>query len=475
MALKRNNVWVNTYNAQLLRAWRGNVDVQFIADARGTAQYVTRVAHYASNATKPETSALDQRFRFALARMPQHCSLSSRLQRQSNAVICARQVPIQQAVAVLLGQRTCPVVECSVPFVHLNIAPRSEVPVTINARAVRDADDDESESIYAAKAFFAAYYTRPLEGDSPLGVPWDELSLFEFASWFALPENNKDGGTRFTMGNGMKLLKRKKQAALVTVPYVTADLNDERSAYAMLKLWLPHRDEAELLYGFDGPTAAVDALRAKWHQLRDGGHALVQRRREMEEARADFDGRDSDAEADVPEVLEEPGAEDLNHAMLDAGCDVRGPLLMPGTGATTSSAILVWAPDKFRRARGFVAEQENWAKAQREQELAQFDRVPGAESHDAAVSVISAHEQRLASMVEGLSSQQRDAYDCVVHQLQPGSQRQTPGHCGRRGRIWKVTLAACCGSIRPVAARRPRSIGLRLDEPRCVPRQRHQH
>jgi len=51
---RRNHPWFNAYSAQLLRAWRGNIDIQFMADPAGTAEYATRAAFYASQDTKPE-------------------------------------------------------------------------------------------------------------------------------------------------------------------------------------------------------------------------------------------------------------------------------------------------------------------------------------------------------------------------------------------------------------------------------------
>ena len=161
---------MNTYSAQLLIAWRGNIDIQLIADPRGTAQYVTRVAHYASAATKPETDALNQRVKFAIQRMPANCVMSSKLSRVVNAVIGARQVPIQQALAVLLGSNECPIVDCSRSFEQLNIAPRGEVVVCVNPRAVRTAAADESTSIYTKKAHADPSVLSPAgDGRQPAG------------------------------------------------------------------------------------------------------------------------------------------------------------------------------------------------------------------------------------------------------------------------------------------------------------------
>jgi len=166
IALPRNHCRLNAYNEQLMRTWRGTVDLQLIADARGSAQYVTRVAHYASAATKPEKEALDWRLRLAIERMQPGMAVRSRMVRIANAPLGARQVPIQQAIAVLLGERVCPIVESSRQVVVLNISKREEAPALIDLAELREADDAETERIYSQKKIVECYYRRPIDGRS---------------------------------------------------------------------------------------------------------------------------------------------------------------------------------------------------------------------------------------------------------------------------------------------------------------------
>jgi hypothetical protein len=440
VALQRNHPWVNTYSAQLLIAWRGSIDIQLIADPRGTAQYVTRVAHYASAATKPETDALNQRVKFAIQRMPANCVMSSKLSRVVNAVIGARQVPIQQALAVLLGSNECPIVDCSRSFEQLNIAPRGEAAVCVNPRAVRNAPADESVSIYSQKALLRAYYHRPATGASPLGDPWAELSLFEFISWFSV---EKKGATaafavarRIQMTNGITVTRRKKQAAVVTTPFVTADRGDDRCAWALLKLYLPHRSDDELLFGFtDHAAPAVAALESKWAQLRGCGHANWDSRRALEQAReADYEsegeapgaaaqGGDAEIDGLVRATYAEDDAADLCAA--DAAADAGAVLQVPGTSAAIHKHhVYVARSDLYGQLVGFADAQNRLAVQRRQKELSVFDRKDAAavarEGEPAVDDVISQHEMKLAQMVDRLSPQQRDAYNCVVYHHTPG-------------------------------------------------------
>jgi len=91
------------------------------------------------------------------------------------------------------------------------------------------------------------------------------------------------------MQDSLKVPKHKKQAALLSNPYVSANKQDERSAYAMLKLWLPHGCEADLLdnldEGADEPYAtAVEALEAKWAHLWERGRSVWDRTYEIASA-----------------------------------------------------------------------------------------------------------------------------------------------------------------------------------------------
>jgi len=202
IALPRNHCRLNAYNEQLMRTWRGTVDLQLIADARGSAQYVTRVAHYASAATKPEKEALDWRLRLAIERMQPGMAVRSRMVRIANALLGARQVPIQQAIAVLLGERVCPIVESSRQVVVLNIPsarrrPRSSTWRSCARRTTRRRSaSTRRRRLWSATTGGRSTADRRLFNSAEdeineLPAPWDSAPLQLFGQWMYVPPNQK--------------------------------------------------------------------------------------------------------------------------------------------------------------------------------------------------------------------------------------------------------------------------------------------
>lgn len=78
-----------------------------------------------------------RRMRRTIAQLPADCSAQRKLTRLLNAYLGARQVPVQQAAALVLGACSCPIVDCSRSFASLNISPQGERDATIDMRATR--------------------------------------------------------------------------------------------------------------------------------------------------------------------------------------------------------------------------------------------------------------------------------------------------------------------------------------------------
>lgn len=418
-----------------MRTWRGNVDLQLIADARGSAQYVTRVAHYAAAATKPEKEAMDRRLRQAVERMPPNVALRGRMVRLTNAFLGARQVPIQQALAVLLGQRMCPIVESSRSVVSLNIRKRDEAAMAIDLSVLRQADDDQTEGIYSQKSIIECYYQRPDEGESPIPdsaddtvkLHWPTLPLQVFVTWFYVPtkQNIASQNNRFTMKNGIKVAKHERQSALLSNPYVTANKTDERSAYAILKLWLPHRSEDELLHCSETGAApyatAVEALEKKWMQLASCGRDLWERTHEISDAQATFGDVSDEDDDDLVQIIEPAGEEDVE---LDASTDVAAAAEVQRSNASTGSAgikVISTAAD-FNALKSFAHDQAVKKQAQYEQSLDEYSTEREAKLATGTSDFMSAKEMELDRLIAKASNQQRDALNyvdyCTQHKIQ---------------------------------------------------------
>jgi len=373
IALRRQHPWVNTYNPHIMLAWRGNIDIQFIADPAGSAEYATRTAYYSCATTKPERSALDRRMKRAISSLPAGSSVRQRTQRCLNAFLGARQVPVQQAVAVLLGTGLCPIVDSSRTFVNINIKRPEDQSHMVHhsncALAVAEEDDvagaadaaNEPGTMLAKKKLIDAYYARPgtcadsdpldegnmspLKNDEhPDGILWKDVCLYQFVSWLYIPAKSTriDCQNRWSMTNGVVVAMHNKPAVVLAYPYATADETNPISAWAWLRLYLPHTSPEQLTQNYvmlnaDGQevpdsVAALAAARSE-HRLSALGEAAYSRQQQVKEARAAYALRGTD---DVSEDEEGAGgSDDDDLVLLDTEPnDAHG---VAGTSATARS------------------------------------------------------------------------------------------------------------------------------------------
>ena len=63
---KRDCKWVNNYNSLILTNLRGNMDIQFVPNPHGTAQYMC--AAYCAKAEQPDEAVLSSKMMHMLAR-----------------------------------------------------------------------------------------------------------------------------------------------------------------------------------------------------------------------------------------------------------------------------------------------------------------------------------------------------------------------------------------------------------------------
>ena len=263
----------------------------------------------------------------------------------------AQQVPIQLAIACLLGSApgACPIVTFSrtIEEFAFQLPPRKPSAIVLPMLPLAfKCDDIPVVQSSSKQQVVDAYHTRPTQGQSPLQyksnrefIPWDDLCLGMFLSWFyqskvtTHKDTSRPGPPRWDIGdNGnMQLAKHKKQIVVATVPFITSDPTDERSAYARLLLWLPHRHENELLQGtdengaafVDKPQPAVTALHHKWDHLSseariswEANEELRQTQKEFCSTKHDQDGNIGDAD-DIRDLLQDDELASYEDAIRD--------------------------------------------------------------------------------------------------------------------------------------------------------------
>jgi hypothetical protein len=232
------------------------------------------------------------------------------------------------------------------------------------------------------------------------------------------------------MADGVARVARHRQRhVLVTSPVVTVNANDERGAYAALKLFVPWRAEKDIMGSHD---TACAALRAEPERLSAEGRHQLEVRRQLNEARR--------APAPVPEEetgavepmhedvspLDVCGADDGAEPMDAAGGDAAEPA--PPTGASTCSAGVLSASDAVvQRLNVFIAEERQRHGAEVERALDSFDEERSGDDDGHR----SGHEAELHRLVTALSAEQQRVYKYAVRHID--------------GRIAGQMAAVCAG------------------------------
>ena len=280
--LRRNHPWINGTNECIQYAWDGNVDLQRIVEAKGSSAYVLAAAYYTTNPTKPENDALTKRMKASLSRLSPNSSVGQRLTKVANVMLNSIQRPIQQQWCTLLGQHMFPIVESTHKCIDVVVTPQAMQTRVLDESALLEANDDDDitvATVLSCKRKLVECYmmrwqasdedlrkltfVKPFEGLNDLG--WENLSFGDFASNFFLVSVKVKSSIRMGQYN---VSQHSQPVALSAIPFITADENDEQSAYGILFLWYPFQKEADLLTlpndlgtELEGRASAVSVLK----------------------------------------------------------------------------------------------------------------------------------------------------------------------------------------------------------------------
>ena len=152
--LKRtpNEIRVNSYNHIILKAWRANMDVQFIVNAYACAMYV------ASYVTKSQRG-LSELLRQACQEAREDCNGDIRKQLQciGNKFLNSVEISAQEAAYILLQ---LPLRRSSRKCIFVNTSPPEDRVVLLKPQHVLDNLDDDDEDVHATTSV-DAYQSRP--------------------------------------------------------------------------------------------------------------------------------------------------------------------------------------------------------------------------------------------------------------------------------------------------------------------------
>lgn len=276
--------YVNPYNPFLLRAWQANIDVQAVSNPRAAAFYMME---YVTKGEKTESKVVQE----ALQRLNPQATTRQVYSAIGNAILSKRQVSKQECMMLLRSDRLYYGSRGTVTIAA--VPPHKRQVRTLPLHLLQEKEPDD-QNIFTQN-LIDHYSSRPD------GEIWDDITLFEFASFFMLtaeelsragpddefPIENHDDSTdeeqqhhavvtpdtvinpdyrikidqppflktnrclpRFTLKNGKIIRMRKKMRSVLTPSGAGSSIDTK---YAMLMLYVPFRNEARDILDVDLP------------------------------------------------------------------------------------------------------------------------------------------------------------------------------------------------------------------------------
>ena len=235
--------WVNPYNPTILQAWKANMDIQFVGSVFGIALYVC------SYVCKAEPARLRKAVTDVINTLKSQCGFSKRkqLSKLGTVILSSRGISAQEAAFRLTG---LPLVDSSRKTIYVNARTPNK-----RARILKPQLHKLQTSTLNQNSFVDGlpenYAKRP---NNEL---FNSMSIATFASWYTWSSNESETGNglysdisnkqpRFILQNNKTIRQRTKPACLRT-PYLTPLKDGDDYYYMFLFLFLPWRDENELI------------------------------------------------------------------------------------------------------------------------------------------------------------------------------------------------------------------------------------
>ena len=278
--LKRTaeEAYINNYNPIILRAWQANMDIQYVTNINAVVNYILCYV------TKPEKD-IGELLKSTLKEMPENCTPRERLKRVGNVLMNARELSAQEAAyrAVGLPLRT---MSRTVVYVDGN-KPHQRTRILKSAADLKKLDSDSTDIFrtglverYAARpnciedmclAEFASLYKSAGSGKSTTSVE-DNCSQDSEESGIDEPLlQHQVRPKSFELKGKAGIMIKRHRPAVIRTHHFHRKEETEKHCYAMLKLYLPWRDElVDLMDGFQSAelhfTAVADTIKEQIQQ-----------------------------------------------------------------------------------------------------------------------------------------------------------------------------------------------------------------
>nr|XP_055041698.1 LOW QUALITY PROTEIN: uncharacterized protein LOC129429201 [Misgurnus anguillicaudatus] len=239
IVLKRNikDIWVNQYNRDLLRAWQGNMDIQYVTDAFSVVVYIIS---YITKAEQ-EMGLLLQRAQNEA--MNGNLEAKASLKQLGSVYLHSRELSSQEAVYRLTGMH---LKECSrkVQFIPIGPNPvKMSLPLHLLQNKV-EKDQSDDESSYWMTSVVDRYKNRPHT------EPMKNLCLASFCSEYRVLSKSEVSSQKqvIKLNNNCGYVKRRTRTepAVVRYPRFSPTKDPEKYYQSLLQLFLPYYDDCHL-------------------------------------------------------------------------------------------------------------------------------------------------------------------------------------------------------------------------------------
>ncbi|XP_073694460.1 uncharacterized protein [Garra rufa] len=242
VVLKRSpkDVWVNQYNKHLLRAWQGNMDIQYVTDAYSVVVYIIS---YITKAEQ-EMGLLLQRAQNEA--MNGNLEVRSSLKMLGSVYLHNREISAQEAVYRLTGMH---LKECSrkVQFIPIGLNP---VKMSLPLRVLQKKDDQSAEeTTFWMTNLVDRYKNRPNTHEFEiqcLAGFCSENRILSKSEVSSKKKSSEDKVIKLNNNCGYMMKRTRTAPAVVRYPRFSPTKDPEKYYHSLLQLFLPHYEDHQL-------------------------------------------------------------------------------------------------------------------------------------------------------------------------------------------------------------------------------------
>ena len=215
--LKRspNELRINNYNPACLKAWRANMDIQFVLDVYACAVYI---ANYISKSQKGMSDLLRQA---CVEARKQNSTIKQQVRDIGSKFLNNVEISAQEALYIILQ---LPMRKASRQIVFINTSPKDERVEILKPVSYINKLDDDSEDIFAS-GLIKRYAKRPAADD----VNDDDIETFE----------------KSTSGK----IKKRSKAKIIRIVWFNKQTEPEKHYCELIMLFTSWRNEETDLIG----------------------------------------------------------------------------------------------------------------------------------------------------------------------------------------------------------------------------------